>query len=177
MLISLISEQILEKKGKTKIFYKKFGICGFLYFVFIVCEICALAAYWLLTRWKLPESKDGIYFFLYIGICVGTFVWFIYHLVKKNAEYNTLQMILQPFVLIVTIWGYIIDKFGNYKNWAIFLAALVLSISFFINLVSYAKEQKKKEVDIVVEKKGNGYDVILNDENGECRHYRVILKE
>lgn len=176
-LLTIILEQILERKGKTKIFYKKFGICGFLYCVFIESEMCSLMVYWFLTRGILQEKKEGIYFSLYIGICVGTFLWFVYHLGKKNTDYNALQMILQPFVLIVTIWGYVIDKFGIYKNYAIFLVALVLTISFLINLVGYAKEQKKRKVSIIIEKTGGGYDVILNDETRESCQYRVIPKE
>lgn len=177
LLSSLIFEQILEKKGKTKIFYKKFGICGYLYWVFIVCEVFSLTLYWVLTKLILSESKEGIYFFLYMGICVGTLGWFVVHLHNENTDYKALQMILQPFVLIVTIWGYIIDKFGSYKNWAIILATLYLAISFLVNLVDYVKEQKKKRVDIIVEKTDDGYDVIFNDDNKVKYHYKVTLKD
>lgn len=177
LFCSILFEQKLEKKGKTKIFYKKFSIYGFLYWVFVVFEVCSLALYGLFSKGIIHENKEGIYFSLYMGICVGTFLWFVYHFKKKNTDYKTFQMILQPFVLIVTIWGYVIDIFGTHKNCAIFWAALILTISFFINLVSYTKEQKKKEIDIVVEKSDDGYDVILNDENGESCHYKVTLKE
>lgn len=177
MLISLILEQVLECKWKKKIFYKEFGIWGFLYFVFIVSEITALAVYYFLSTTPImQESKEGIYFSLYIGICVGTVLWFGYHLMKKNADYEALQMILQPFVLIVTFWGYVIDKFGEYKNWAIAVAAIVLTISFLINLLNYKKEQEKKTVEVVIKKTSTVYDVILTDGKGIENHYKITLK-
>lgn len=177
MLISLILEQGLERKGKEKIFYKKFGIWGFIYFVFIVSEITALAVYYFLSSTPImQESKDGIYFFLYIGVCVGTVLWFGYHLKKQKADYEAIQMIIQPFVLLVTLWGYLIDKFGEYKNWAIALAALILTISFIINVVDYKKRQEKKTADIVIEKQSTVYDVIFIDEKGIERHYKITLK-
>lgn len=153
----MLFEQKLEKKGKTEIFYRKFGICGFLYWVFIVFEVYSLALYGLFTKGIIHENKEGIYFSLYMGICVGTFWWFFHHLRKKNTDYKTLQMILQPFVLIVTIWGYVIDIFGSYKNCAIFWAALILTISFFINLINYTKEQEKKEIKLGSVVTNNGF--------------------
>ena len=178
MLISIFAEQKLEKGGKEEIFYKKMGIWGFLYFVFIVSELIALAFYYALTKISLiSENKEGIYFSLYCGIFIGTAAWVWYHLKKENADYDTLQMIIRPFVLLVTFWGYVLDKFGNYKTYAIALATLVLICSFLINLKKFKHEQKKKTANIVVEKTAAVYDVILIDSKGVEWHYKITLKD
>ncbi len=177
LLCAMITEQFLEKEGKRKIFYKTYGIVGFLYFVFIIGEIAAVSIYYFLSGINVFEkSKEGIYFALYAGIFGGIAIWFIYHLLKKNANYETLKIIIQPFALIVTLWGYFLDKFGKYKTYAALLATLILSISFVIDLVSHMKETKRKTVDITIEKISTVYDVgIVGDDKIE-HNYKITLK-
>lgn len=130
---AMMMEQFLEMKGKRIAFYKQHSLLSFLYFVFIMGEVTAISIYYLLSKVKvIQESKEGIYFALYAGIFGGISIWYVYHLFKKNVCYGDLKMFIQPFVLVVTMWGYVLDKFGVYKKYAIFLP---LSFFLFLSLL------------------------------------------
>lgn len=137
----------------------------------------ALLAYFALTKlWAFSESKESVYFSLYIGFLAGLFCWLFYHFELGNADYDALQLMLQPFVLVVTIWGYVMDRFGAHKDCAIAFAAFVLAIPFLISLKAYRKGQEKKAVDVVIEKTSTVYDVVLTDGRGIESHYKITIK-
>lgn len=174
---AMIMEQFLEMKGKRIAFYKQHSLLSFLYFVFIIGEIIAISIYYLLSKVKvIQESKEGIYFALYAGIFGGIAIWYVYHLWHKNVSYGDLKMFIQPFVLVVTMWGYMLDKFGIYKKYAIFFAAFIFSVSFIIDMLSYYKSEKIETVDVKIEKVSTVYEVCIISDNKIEYNYKITLK-
>ena len=174
---AMIMEQFLEMKGKRIAFYKQHSLLSFLYFVFIIGEITAISIYYLLSKVKvIQESRESIYFALYAGIFGGISIWYVYHLFKKNVSYGDLKMFIQPFVLVVTMWGYVLDKFGVYKKYAIFFAAFIFSVSFIIDMISYYKREKIETVDVKIEKVSTVYEVCIISDNKIEYNYKITLK-
>lgn len=66
---------------------------------------------------SLPEGIDTICFLLYISIVIGAGIWFLCYLICGNEDDETFKMMMQPFVLVVTLWGYNGDKFGIRAGW------------------------------------------------------------
>lgn len=166
-----------KKKLNNTIFLFKCELIGFLYFVFIIGEAIAMISYffWSLKN-SFQEDIEAVCFMLYMGVYIGIAVWCIFRLYKKNIGYDTLKGIIKPLVLFVTLWGYSLNKFGNYSKKAVIVATIVLSISFVIDFISYVKEQKET-VDIAIKETSTVYEICVITENGVEHNYKITVKK
>lgn len=69
----------------------------------------------------------------------------------------------------------ITSKDTIYKGWMATIATAVLIISFLISLNAYNNRQKKKTVDVTIEKTSTVYEVVLVNGKGIENHYRVTV--
>lgn len=101
----------------------------------------------------------------------------LHYLKGRKEDRDSIQIMLQPFVILSTFWGYILDEFKEHRNWVIATATIVLIVSFLVNLMDYAKRQKKKTVDVTIEKTSTVYEVVLVNGKGIENHYRVTVRK
>lgn len=165
-----------RKKANRKL-GKEATLGGFICFLLMGMAV-AFPIYYIVTEWgDWPKGSDTMCFLLYIGIFSGAGIWLLCCLVYGNVNAETVQIMIQPFVLIVTFWGYILDIFGDRKELIIAIATVVLIISLVVSLKADIERQKKKTVDVTIEKTSTVYEVILIDEKGTENHYRVTVRK
>ena len=175
-LMPFIGKFKCRRKGSRKL-EKEATLGGFICFL-LISMASAFPAYCVITGLgRLPEGKDTIGFLLYVSIIIGAGIWSLCYFICRNEEDETFQMVMQPFVLVVTLWGYNGDKFGIYKGWMATIATAVLIISYLISLNAYKNRQKKKTVDVTIEKTSTVYEVVLVNGKGIENHYRVTVRK
>lgn len=160
------------KETDKKIRLYKFLCAAFMYVVIVISVYCVI------TKFHFFSVKgESICFLLYMVIFWGAGIWLLCYLIYGNEDDDTIQMMVQPFVLLSTFWGYILDEFGEYRNWIIATAAVVLIISLLISLKAYNNRQKKKTADVTIEKTSTVYEVVLVNGKGIENHYRVTVRK
>lgn len=165
-----------RKKANRKL-GKEATLGGLICFLLIAMAL-ALPVYCIVTEWGiLSEGIDTVCFLLYISIVIGAGIWIWCYLICGNEDYDTIQMMIQPFVLLATFWGYTLEKFKDYKRVIIVIATSVLLVSFGVSWKAYRERQNKKTIDVTIEKTSTVYEVILIDEKGTENHYRVTVRK
>lgn len=160
------------KETDKKIRLYKFLCAAFMYVVIVISVYCVI------TKFHFFSVKgESICFLLYMVIFWGAGIWLLCYLIYGKEDDDTIQMMVQPFVLLSTFWGYILDEFGEYRNWIIATAAVVLIISLLISLKAYNNRQKKKTDDVTIEKTSTVYEVVLVNGKGIENHYRVTVRK
>lgn len=165
------------KEADKKKFVKGATLGGFICFL-LMGMAAAFPAYYIVTEWgSWPEGMDTVCFLLYIGIFIGEGIWLLCCLVCRNGDGEAILMMIQPFVLVVTLWGYYADEFENYKGWITAIAAAVLVLAFLVNLMVYNDKQKKRTADVTIEKNAAVYKVVLINGKGTENHYRITVRK
>ena len=59
-------------------------------------------------------------------------------------------MFIQPFVLVVTMWGYVLDKFGVYKNMQFFLLLSFFQFLLLFDMISATYNHSTADMFVVV---------------------------
>ena len=176
----VISRELVKNKGEfmgTKRTDKKIRLHKFLCVAFMYVVI-VISVYSMITKFHLfPVRGKDICFSLYMGFFWEVSILVLHYLKGRKEDRDSIQIMLQPFVILSTFWGYILDEFKEHRNWVIATATIVLIVSFLVNLMDYAKRQKKKTVDVTIEKTSTVYEVVLVNGKGIENHYRVTVRK